>query len=120
MNFEIGKMCQQPNERRAAECRALQALHSITGGKKDTILPARAKLAAPFLVDPHATRLRTPRQGAFAGMNANGCVATKLPAVSPEKTWPASMVSFITGAPGFRLSFFSDTQNVSGRVAESK
>lgn len=53
-------------------------------------------------------------------MNLNDSVGTKAEAISPKYTCPLSVVNFITGAPGFRLKLLNDTQNVSGRVDESK
>ena len=52
--------------------------------------------------------------------NLKGSAGLNWPAVSPEKTSPFWMVSFFTGAPGFRSSLSNDTQKVLGRVAESK
>lgn len=57
---------------------------------------------------------------AAAPRNLNGLASVNCSATSPENTSPFCMMSFLTGAPGLRLSFASETQKVLGRVAESK
>ena len=47
----------------------------------------------------------------------NGSAGVKSPLTSPENTSPWAMVSFLTGAPGLKSSFDSETQKVFGRVA---